>query len=70
MANQYPELEKYVEIRPVVLKGFPDAQHVFLKITDQEFCVTPRDCETMADAELMRDRLCSALGELLSNHQP
>lgn len=33
-------MEKYVEIRPVVIQDWPDAQNVFLKVTNQQFCVT------------------------------
>ncbi len=48
-----PEMEKYVEIRPVILQGWPDAQNVFLKVSNQEFRVTPHSCETRQEAEFM-----------------
>lgn len=55
------DMERYTDIQPVVMDGFPDAHHVFLQITNQRFCVTPHGCETKEDAEWMRDQLCVAL---------
>ena len=49
-ARRNPEMEKYVEIRPVVIEGQPDAHNVFLKVTNQSFCVTPYGCETKDEA--------------------
>lgn len=65
-----PHMEKYVEIAPVVMMDFPDAQHVFLKINNQRFCVTPHGCETKEEAEWMRDMLCIALDEIARSEEP
>jgi hypothetical protein len=61
------EMEKYVEIRPVVMEGSPDAHNVFLKVTNQSFCVTPYGCETKEDAEWSRDMLCVALEKIVAD---
>jgi hypothetical protein len=62
-----PEMERYVEVRPVVMQGYPDAHHVFLKVTSQSFCVTPHGCETKAEAEWTRDMLCTALARIIAD---
>lgn len=62
-----PEMEKYTEVRPVVMMDFPSAHHVFLKVTNQEFCVTPHGCETKDEAEWMRDMLCIALAKIVED---
>lgn len=62
-----PEMEKYVEIRPVTIEGHPDAHNVFLKVTNQSFRVTPYGCETKEEAEWTRDMLCVALGKVVSD---
>ena len=65
-----PEMEKYIEIRPVVMDGSPDAHNVFLKVTNQTFCVTPFACETKEEAEWFRDMLCVALGKVVADGTP
>lgn len=60
------EMERYVEIRSVVIEGEPEACNVFLKIGVQSFCVTPRGCENREHAEWMRDQLCRALANLVA----
>jgi hypothetical protein len=69
LTRRNPEMEKYVEIAPVVMDGWPDAHHVFLKITNQRFCVTPHGCETKDEAEWHRDMLCIALAKLVADHR-
>lgn len=64
-----PEMEKYVEIQPVVMLGSPDAHNVFLKVTNQRFQVTPYGCETKEDAEWTRDMLCVALAKVITDAQ-
>ncbi len=61
------EMEKYVEIRPVVMEGLPDAHKVFLKVTNQSFCITSHACETKEEAEWMRDMLCVALAKIVAD---
>lgn len=63
-------LEKYVEIQPVVVEGFPDAHNVFLKVTNQRFSVTPYACETKEEAEWTRDMLCIALMKIVMAEIP
>lgn len=60
-------MEKYVEIAPVVMDGFPDAHNVFLKVTNQRFQVTPWGCETKENAEWTRDMLCIALAKIVAD---
>lgn len=59
------EMEKYVEIQPVVIEGFPDAHNVFLKATNQRFCISQYGCETKDKAEWLRDMLCVALAKIV-----
>lgn len=61
------DMEKYTEIKPLVMEGFPDAHHVFLKVTNQRFCVTPHGCETKEEAEWTRDMLCVALTQVVTD---
>lgn len=56
--------KQFTEIAPVVMKGFPDAHHAFLKIEGQRFCVTPYGCETKEGAEWMREMLAIALAKI------
>jgi len=67
VTRRNPEMEKYVEIRPVVMEGYPDACNVFLKVTNQSFCVTRYGCDTKEDAEWTRDMLCVALAKIVSD---
>ena len=62
-----PEMEKYVEIRPVIMEGSPDAHNVFLKVTNQSFRVTPYGCDTKEEAEWTRDMLCVALAKIVAD---
>ena len=70
VTRRNPEMEKYVEIRPVVMEGSPDAHNVFLKVTNQSFCVSHYGCETKEDAEWMRDMLCVALAKIVADSVP
>lgn len=63
-----PDMERYVRIRPVTIQDWPDAQHVFLKVGNQEFCITSYGVETMEEAEWTRDMLCVALDQIVRNH--
>lgn len=67
ITRRAPQMEKYVEIKPVVMEGYPDAHSVFLKVTNQRFCVTPYGCDTKADAEWTRDMLCVALAKIVAD---
>ena len=57
--------EKYAVIQPCVVEGSPDAHNVFLKVANQQFCITPYACDCREDAEWMRAMLCYALGTIL-----
>lgn len=61
------EMLKYTEIAPVVDEDWPDAHNVFLKVTNQRFCVTPHGCETKEQAEWHRDMLCIALTKIVND---
>ena len=58
-------LRKFIEIKPVVVQGEPDAHNVFLQVTNQRFCVTSYACETKEDAEWTADMLCVALEKIV-----
>lgn len=66
VTRRNPEMEKYTEIKPVVVEGFPDARTVWLKVTNQSFCINHYS-ETLEDAEWMRDMLCVALAKVVSD---
>lgn len=70
ITRRNPEMEKYVEIRPVVMEGFPGAHNVYLKVTNQTFQVTPHGCDTKEDAEWTRNMLCVALAKIVSDALP
>ena len=70
ITHRNPEMGKYVIIKPVVMKGCPDAHHVFLQVANQRFCVSPYGCETKEDALLLRDMLCIALAKVASDALP
>lgn len=57
-------VEKYTDIRPVVVDGSPDAHNLFLRVGSQRFCVEPYEC-TREEAEWLRDQLCAALGKIV-----
>ena len=59
------KLRKFIELRPVVVEGEPDAHNVFLKVTNQQFCLGPFACETKEDAEWTADMLCVALEKIV-----
>ena len=61
------DMERYTDIQPVVMEGFPDAHHVFLQVTNQRFCVSPHGCEMKEEAEWMREMLCVALAKVVAD---
>ncbi len=61
-----PHMERFVTIKPVIMQDYPDAQHVFLQSGNQQFCVSPHGCETMEEAEFLRDMLCIALDNIVT----
>lgn len=65
MMTYRKQVEKFIDIKPVVMEGFPDAHNVFLQVTNQRFCVTPYGCDTKEDAEWMRDMLAVALERIV-----
>jgi hypothetical protein len=67
LTRRNPEMEKYVEIQPVVMEDCPDAHRVYLKVTNQRFQVTPYGCETREEAEWVRDMLCIALAKIVAD---
>lgn len=60
-------MEKYVEIAPVVMNGYPDAHHVFFRVMNQRFCVTPHGCETKEEAEWFMNMFCVALAKVAAD---
>lgn len=69
VTRRNPEMERYTEIKPVVVEGFPDAHTVWLKATNQSFCVDHYS-ETKEEAEWMRDMLCVALAKIVADANP
>lgn len=67
--NNHPEMEKYTEIRSVVINGAPDAHNVYLKIDHQSFCVTKQACDDREEAEWFRNQLCIALARMVAAEQ-
>lgn len=55
----------HTEITPLIMDGFPDAQHVWLKVGGQRFCVTPHGCDDFQAAEWTQQQLAVALTSLL-----
>lgn len=62
-----PHMEKYVELRPVVVENEPDAHNVILKVGNQSFLLGPFACEDRAHAEWTRDMLCIALDNIVKD---
>lgn len=60
-------MEKYVEIRPAVMEGYPDAHSVVLKVTNQQFVIGRWASETKDEAEWLRDMLCVALAKIVAD---
>lgn len=59
-------LRKFIDIKPCVVDGTPDAHNVFLQVTNQRFTVTPYACDTKEDAEWMADMLAIALEKIVN----
>jgi len=59
-------MEKYVEIKTVVVEGFPDARTVWLKVTNQSFVIN-HYCDDEESAEWLRDMLCVALAKVVAD---
>jgi len=60
-------MEKFVQITPVVMEGYPDACNVWLKVENQKFMISPHSCETRGEAEWLRDMLCIALARVAAD---
>lgn len=61
-----PHMEKYAEIRDVVVEGAPEACRLSLKVDSQSFLIGDY-FETRAEAEWSRDMLCIALDRLVNS---
>lgn len=62
-----PHMERFTDIRPVVVEGHPDAHLLLLKVGNQQFQLSNGVSEffdTRAEAEWSRDMLCIALDRL------
>lgn len=60
VTRRAPHMERYVKIAPVIVEGSPDAHSVMLQVEAQSFRID-YSCDTLAEAEWMRDMLCIAL---------
>jgi hypothetical protein len=59
-----PHMERYTEIRPVIVRDFPDAHSVWLRVGNQSFVLSAGGQDfhdTREQAEWARDMLCIAL---------
>ena len=65
--NYTHRMERYVEIAPVVVDEQPRVHHVFLRVGNQRFRVTPHACETKEHAEWVRNMLCVALDRVVAD---
>ena len=61
---------KYIEIRPVVMKDYPDARMVRLTVASQSFVLSPDGCENLEEAEWVRDMACIALSKIVAAENP
>jgi len=64
------DLSQFVEIRPVVMEGEPDAHNVFLVVGPQYFCLTPYGEATHEGAEAIAKMLLHALEKLVETAPP
>lgn len=63
-----PHMEKYTEISPIVVKDYPDAHVLRLKVGNQRFTLDAGGqpyYDTRDEAEWARDMLCIALDEMV-----
>ena len=58
-----PHMERFTEVRPVLVQDAPDAHLLFLKIGNQQFTIGSHH-DTKEEAEWERDMLCIALDRL------
>lgn len=64
-------MERYTEIRPVVVRDTPDAHLLFLKVGNQSFALSAGGQDyhdTKEEAEWARDMLCIALDAIANQH--
>lgn len=69
VTRRNPEMERYTEIMPCVVEGFPDAHTVWLKVPNQSFCIGAHASETKEEAEWLRDMLCVALAKVVADNK-
>lgn len=64
-------MEKYTEVRPVIVEGFPDAHTLLLKLGNQRFTLGGGGqdyYDTKEDVDMMRDMLCVALDQMVRDN--
>lgn len=61
-----PHMERFTELRPVLVKDYPDAHRLLLKVGNQQFEISSGVgyYDTKEEAEWVRDMLCIALDRL------
>lgn len=60
-------MERFTEIKPVIVEGYPNAHTLWLKVNNQSFVISagfPDFHETKEEAEWARDMLCIALDSM------
>jgi hypothetical protein len=64
VTRRAPHMERYTEIKPIVVDGSPDAHTLWLKVGNQSFILSAGGQvfhDTKQEAEWARDMLCIAL---------
>lgn len=57
--------DKFIEIRPIAVKGEPEAHSVYFKVGVQKFCISPQSCENKEHAEWFAGMFKKALANML-----
>ncbi len=57
--------DKFIEIRPVVIEGEPEAHSVHFKVGVQSFCISPHGCGNKEHAEWLASMFNKALTNML-----
>lgn len=66
-----PHMERYTEVSPCVVDGYPEAHVLWLKIGNQRFTLDAGGqpyYDTKQEAEWARDMLCIGLDRIVRDH--
>ena len=67
LTRRAPHLERFTDIRPIVVEGFPDAHTLWLRVDNQSFMIDSGAgyFDTKKEAEWARNMLCIAIDSIL-----